>query len=166
MKGDYSLRRSLMSRNEDNQHHDRKPPVIDYQNKRRNQHVKHSLRKYQHNDHTEQINARQSVNDDINKNENQKLEGDKNNSCRSTDDINKMMCNLLLHQSSPDVEIETFKGDPLEYHCFLSVFTEATEKKISDPHGGLIRCLKFTEEKQRKALNIAFSSHQKGIGKS
>ena len=155
-----------MSLNEDDQHHDRKTPVIDDKNKRRSQHVKHLSRKYQHNDHTEQINARRSVNDDINKNGNQKLEGDKNNSCRSTDDINKMMCNLLLHQSAPDVEIETFKGGPLEYHCFMSVFREATEKKISDPHGGLIRCLNFTEEKQKKPLEIAFSSHQKGIGKS
>ena len=41
------------------------------------------------------------MNHDINKNRYQQLEGDKNNSSRSTDDINKMMCNLLLHQSAP-----------------------------------------------------------------
>ena len=61
------------------------------------------------------------MNHDINKNRYQQLEGDKKNSSRSTDDINKMMCNLLLHQSAPNVEIDKFKGDPLEYHYFMSV---------------------------------------------
>ena len=56
-----------MSLNENDQHHDRKPPVIDDQNNRRTQHVKYSSRKYQRDDHAEQIHARRSVNDDINK---------------------------------------------------------------------------------------------------
>ena len=97
MKGDHSFQSSLMSLNEDNQHHERKPPVIDVQNNRITQHVKHSSRKYQRDNHTEQILARWSVNDDINKNGYQQLERNKNNSSRSTDDINKM-CNLLLYQ--------------------------------------------------------------------
>ena len=67
MKGDHSLRGSLMSLNENDQHHDRKPPVIDDQNNRRTQHVKYSSRKYQRDDHAEQIHARRSVNGDINK---------------------------------------------------------------------------------------------------
>ena len=91
--------------NEDEQLHDGKPPVTNDKNNRRNQHVKHSLRKYQH--QTEQINASWSVNDDINKNGYQQLEGDKNNSSRNTDGINKMICNLLLHQSAPDMEIQS-----------------------------------------------------------
>ena len=40
---------------------------------------------------------------------------------RSSDDVSKMICNLLRQQSAPDVEIDTFKGDPLEYHYFMSV---------------------------------------------
>ena len=138
MKGDHSLQGSLMSLNEDDQHHDRKPPVIDDQNNRRTQHVRHSSRKYQHDDHTEQIHRRWSVNNDINKNGYQQIEGDKNNSSRITKDINKMMYNLLLHHSAPDVEIDTFKGDPLEYH-FMSVCTEVVEKKVSDPHSRLVQ---------------------------
>ena len=113
MKDDHSFLGSLMSLNEDDQHHDRKPLVIDDQNNRRTQHVKRSSRKYQRDDHTEQIHVRQNVNDDINKNGYQQLEGDKSNLSRSTDDINKMMCNLLLHLSDPDMEIDTFKGDLL-----------------------------------------------------
>ena len=78
------------------------------------------------------------MNSDINENGYQQLEGDKNNSSRSTNDINTMMCNLLLHQSALDVEIDTVKGDPFEYHYFMSVFTEAVEKKVSDPHCRLV----------------------------
>ena len=76
------------------------------------------------------------MNNDINKNGHQQLEGDKINSSRSTDDINKMMCNLLLHQSAPDVGIDIFKEDTLEYHCFMPVFREAAEKKISESKKG------------------------------
>ena len=65
MKGDHSLRGSLMSFNKDDQHHDRKPPVIDDQNNRRTQRFKYSLRKYQHDDYTEQKHKRQSVNNDM-----------------------------------------------------------------------------------------------------
>ena len=105
MKGDHSIRGSLMYLNEDEQLHDGKPSVTDDKNNRRNQNVKHSLRKYQH--QTEQINASWSVNNDINKNGYQQHEGDKNNSSRNTDGINKMICNLLLHQSAPDMEIQS-----------------------------------------------------------
>ena len=45
MIDDHSLRGSLMYLNDDEQHHDRKPPVADDKNDRRNQHVKHSSRK-------------------------------------------------------------------------------------------------------------------------
>ena len=68
MKDDHSPRGTLMYLNEDGQHHDREPPVVDDNNNRRNHDVKHSSRKYQCNAPTEQTNARQSVNDDINKN--------------------------------------------------------------------------------------------------
>ena len=108
--------------------------------------------KYQRDDHTEQTHARQSVKDDVNKTGYQQLERYKNNSSRSTDNINKMICNQLLHPSAPDVEIDTFKGDPLEYHYFMSVFTESVEKKISDLHGRLLRLLKFMEEEAKGTI--------------
>ena len=34
------------------------------------------------------------------------------------------MCNLLLHHSARGVEMDTQKGDPLEYHYSMSVFSE------------------------------------------
>ena len=92
------------------------------------------------------------MDDDINKNGCQQLEGDNNNLNRSTDDIKKMMCNLLPHQTAPDVEIDTFKGDPLEYHYFMSVFTEAVEKKFSDPQGRLVNLLKLTDREAKETI--------------
>ena len=62
------------------------------------------------------------MNYDISKNGYQQLEGDKNNSSRNTDYIIKMMCNLQLRPSVPDVEIDTFKEEPLEHHYFMSAF--------------------------------------------
>ena len=92
------------------------------------------------------------MNDNINKNGYQQLEGDNNNLSKSNDDIRKMMCNLLLHQTSPDVELDKFKGDPLEYHYFMSVFTEAVEKKFSNPHGRLVNLLKLTEGEAKETI--------------
>ena len=92
------------------------------------------------------------MNDDINKNGYQQLKSDNNNLSRSTDDIKKMMCNLLLHQTAPDMEINTFKENPLEYHYFMSVFTEAAEKKFSDPPGRLVNLLKLTEGEAKETI--------------
>ena len=65
----------------------------------------------------------------------------------------RMMWSLLWNQSAPEVEIETIKGGPLEYHYFLSVLNEAVEYKISDPHGRLARHLKFTEGEAKDTIN-------------
>ena len=161
MKRNHSLCGSLMSLNEDNQHQDRKPPVIDDQ--KRTQHVKHSPRKYQHDDHTEQIHTRQSVNNDINKNGYHQLEGDKNSSSRSTDDINKMMCNLLLHQSTPDVEIQAH-SKVIHWNIIISCLylQKLWRRKLVIHMVDWCISLSFQRKKQRKRSNIAFSSHQKG----
>ena len=151
-----------MCLNEDEQHQDRKPLVTDDKNNRRNLHVMHSSRKYQCDVHTEQINARQGVNDDINKNGYQQLEGDKNNSSINTDDIKKMMCNLLLHQSA-----WRFKVYPLKYHYFMSVVTETVEKKISDPHGRLVRLLNFKKGEAKKTIkHFIQQPSRKGYGRA
>ena len=53
-------------------------------------------------------------------------------------DLSRMIYDLLHHQSAPEVEIETFRGDPLEYHYFISVFRKVVELKIDDLHGRLV----------------------------
>ena len=62
------------------------------------------------------------------------------------------MCDLFCHQSAPEVEIEIFRGDPLEYHRFLSVFREVVELKKDDPHGRLVQLLKYNEGEARDTI--------------
>ena len=64
---------------------------------------------------------------------------------KNTEELNQMMCNLLHHQSALNVKTETFTGNPLDYHYFMTVFKAAVEYKIDDPHGRLARLLKYTE---------------------
>ena len=73
------------------------------------------------------------------------------------------MCNLLLRQSAPDVEIDTFKGDPLKYHYFMSVFTKAVEKKVSYTHGRLMLLLKFTEREPKETIKHCIQQPPKRI---
>ena len=46
-----------------------------------------------------------------------------------------MLCKLIQQQGAPVVDIDTFSGDPLEYHYFMEVFKEVVEKRIKDPRG-------------------------------
>ena len=48
------------------------------------------------------------------------------------------------------MDIQTFRGDPLEYHSFMSSFRETVEYKINDPHGRLVRLLKLTDGKAKE----------------
>ena len=67
-------------------------------------------------------------------------------------DLSRMICDLLLHQSSPKVHIDIFRGDTLEYHYFILVFREVVELKIVDPHGRLVRLVKYTEGEARDTI--------------
>ena len=40
----------------------------------------------------------------------------------------------------------------MDYHYSMSVFKEAVEYKIDDPHERLVRLLKYTEGKARETL--------------
>ena len=53
-------------------------------------------------------------------------------------EMTRMLYSLLWQQSAPDVDVETFRGDSLEYHFFMSSFRVAVERKIDDPCGRLV----------------------------
>ena len=36
-------------------------------------------------------------------------------------DITSMLCNLLKQQSAPDVDLDLFYGNPLEYHNLMTL---------------------------------------------
>ena len=55
-----------------------------------------------------------------------------------------MLCQLLQQQGAPEVDIEVFSVDLLEYHYFMEIFKEVVEKRIEDPRGRLTRLIKYT----------------------
>ena len=61
-----------------------------------------------------------------------------------TDGIETMLCRIIKEQSAPDVRMEEFDGNPLNFNYFRSIFRETVEKKIDDPHGRLTQVIKYT----------------------
>ena len=56
-----------------------------------------------------------------------------------------MIFDFLRQQGAPEIEIDKFSGNPLEYQYFSSMFKEVVERKIMDPVGRLTRLIKFTD---------------------
>ena len=52
---------------------------------------------------------------------------------RNQEDMVAMMSKLLKQQAIPDIDIDIFSGDPVDYHNFIVVFEEVVEKKIDRP---------------------------------
>ena len=52
---------------------------------------------------------------------------------RKKTDITEVLCNLVKQQSAPDVDLDVFDGNPLEYHYFMTLFYELVEKRVEDP---------------------------------
>ena len=52
---------------------------------------------------------------------------------------------LFQQQRAPEVEVDKFKGNPLEYQYFSKMLKEAIKRKIRDPVGSLTTLIKFTE---------------------
>lgn len=60
------------------------------------------------------------------------------------DDESSILFKLLQLQSAPEVDIEPFNGDPLNFNYFMAMFKEVVESKVDDPRGRLTRLIKFT----------------------
>ena len=56
-----------------------------------------------------------------------------------------MMCKLLSQQSAPNVDIDMFDGNPLEFNYSMSIFEEMVESKVVDPRGKLTRLINYTK---------------------
>ena len=54
------------------------------------------------------------------------------------------LCELFQLQSAPDIDLDVFNGDPLEFNFFITSFQEVVEKKIKDSVGRLQRLINFT----------------------
>ena len=60
---------------------------------------------------------------------------------RSRDDeehkgVFEMICKLLQYQGAPEVEIDKFNSNPLEYQYFVSMFNQVVKKKSVIKWGG------------------------------
>ena len=59
-------------------------------------------------------------------------------------DVIDVMRRLIDLQTAPDIDIDVFSGNPLDYKYFRTTFREVVEKKVQDPRGRLTRLLKYT----------------------
>ena len=59
---------------------------------------------------------------------------------------------LFNQQNAPNVDIDVFNGDPMEYQYFIATFREVVEKKIADPMGRLTRLIKYTSCKAKELI--------------
>ena len=58
--------------------------------------------------------------------------------------VSKMMCQLLKQQSAPDIDIDIFRGNPIDFYYFMTVFNEIVEMKVDDPRAKLTQLINYT----------------------
>ena len=66
--------------------------------------------------------------------------------------INETLCRLLEQQGAPDVTIDKFDGNPLEYKYFISTFMEAVDSKVCTDRGRLLRLNQHLEGEQKELV--------------
>ena len=71
-----------------------------------------------------------------------------------SEDISEMLCKLLKLHAAPDVDVELFNGNTLNYHYFMALFKEVVESKINDPRGRLTRLINYTTSDSKKLIKI------------
>ena len=64
------------------------------------------------------------------KTKNKKLEYEKDQK-----NVTEMMCECLQQQAAPDLEIDIFDGNSMDFHYFMALFKEVVENKVTDPRG-------------------------------
>ena len=68
--------------------------------------------------------------------------------------VTKLISRLLNQQNAPELDIDTFDGDPIEFHYFMAIFHEVVEGKVDDAQGRLTRLIKFTEGDSKEMVKI------------
>ena len=61
----------------------------------------------------------------------------------STREPSDTLYKFFQQQAAPEVDIEYFDGNPLNYHYFMTLFSEVVETKIDNPRGSLTRLIKY-----------------------
>ena len=68
-----------------------------------------------------------------------------------------MIWNLFQQQEAPEVEVDKFSGNPLDYQSFSTMFKEVVERKIKYPVGKFTRLIKFTDGEVKDLINTAYT---------
>ena len=71
---------------------------------------------------------------------------------RSSIEVSGVLRQLLEQQSAPDVDIDVFDGNPLNFKYFMTLFREVVESKIEDPCGRLIDLMKYTTAEAKELI--------------
>ena len=69
--------------------------------------------------------------------------------CSEIGNFADLLRTLVREQAAPQVTIEPFDGNSLNFAYFLSMSTESVERNIEDPMGRLIRLIKCTTGEAR-----------------
>ena len=62
------------------------------------------------------------------------------------------MRKLLSQQSTPNVGIDVFDDNPLEFNYFMLIFEEMVESKVVDPRGRLTRLINYTKGEAKELV--------------
>ena len=62
------------------------------------------------------------------------------------------MCKLLNQKNAPELDIDTFDRDPMEFHYFMAIFHEVVERKVDDEQGRLTRLIRFTKGEAKEMI--------------
>ena len=71
----------------------------------------------------------------------------------SSIEVSDVLHQLLKQQSAPDVDIDVFDGNPLNFKYFMTLLREVVESIIEDPHGRLTRLIKYTTGESKELIN-------------
>ena len=56
----------------------------------------------------------------------------------SDQNIVNSLCHLVKQQSTTDIELDVFDGNPLDFYYFVILLHEIVEKRIDDPRGKVV----------------------------
>ena len=63
-----------------------------------------------------------------------------------------MLCDLVKLQGAPELYLERFSREPLQYNYFITIFKDVVESKVRNPKGRLLRLTQFTTEEAKELI--------------
>ena len=67
----------------------------------------------------------------------------------------KQLSEIVKLQAAPEVKIDSFSGDPLEFTYFIQNFKDIIESTVDSQSGGLNRLIKYTKGEAKELIKQA-----------